>query len=186
MPRGSPCAGDRLRAAAAITIPSKRRRSAASSRSSRAPSRDGRPCPGRARRRGRPPPARVHVLLDQQHADPLALQPHDRAHHVLHDLRRQALARLVEQHQARGAEQRARDRHHLHLAAGEVLALALQQILERAEDLEALGERPGAEARALAARSSRLRATVSARNDAPVVGHPADAARGRSRASSRA
>ena len=70
----------------------------------------------------------VHVLLHQQHRDAFALEPRDRLHHVLHDLGRQALAGLVEQHQARRAEQRARDGHHLHLAAGKVLALAVHQV----------------------------------------------------------
>ena len=82
--------------------------------------------------------------------------------------------RLVEQHQAGRAEQRARDRDHLHLAAGQVLALAVHQVLERAEDLEALLLAPRAEARALA-RDGEVARHGERREDAPVVGHPADA-----------
>ena len=65
--------------------------------------------------------SRVHILFDQQYADPLGLQAHDRVQHILHNLRRQPLARLVHQHQAGAAEQCARDGHHLHLAAGKIL-----------------------------------------------------------------
>jgi hypothetical protein len=60
---------------------------------------------------------RVHVLLDQQYADPLGLHAHDRAQHVLHHLRCQPLARLVHQHQTGAADQRTRNGNHLHLAA---------------------------------------------------------------------
>jgi hypothetical protein len=51
-------------------------------------------------------------------------QAADRAHDVLHDLRSEALARLVEQHEAGTAGKRARYRHHLQFPAGHVLALA--------------------------------------------------------------
>ena len=60
------------------------------------------------------------------------------------------------------AEQRARDRDHLHLAAGQVLALALHQILERAERSRSTRSRvQRAKRGASCARSTRLRATVS-------------------------
>ena len=75
------------------------------------------------------------------------------------------------------ADERARDRDHLHLAAREVLALAVHQVLERAEDLEALALAPGAKP-GLLARDREVARDRERREDAPVVGHPAEAAPG--------
>ncbi len=119
----------------------------------------------------------LDVLLDDQHRDPLAAEPKDRAHHVLDDPRGEPLAGLVEQHQARRAEQGAGDRHHLHLAAGEVLRLAVHEVRQRAEDLAALGDAPGAEARRLP-RDREVALDGERRKDAPVVRDPADPAPG--------
>src|SRR5574338_548966 len=66
----------------------------------------------------------AEVLLDQQDGEPLLLEPRDRAADLLHDHRRKALGRLVEQQQARSRAQDAADREHLLLAAGKLGALA--------------------------------------------------------------
>ena len=77
------------------------------------------------------------VLLDQQHAHLLLLvdAAHD-AEDLLHDQRRQAERRLVEQHQARPQHQRAADRQHLLLAARQRAGLLLQALLEAREIVE--------------------------------------------------
>ena len=89
---------------------------------------------------------------------------------------REALARLVEEHQPGRAEEGAGDRDHLHLAAGEVLGLAMHEVVEGREDLASTPSAlHGAEARALLRRSTRLLRDRQRRAEAPVVRHPADA-----------
>src|SRR5687767_12716985 len=76
------------------------------------------------------------VLLDQQHADALALELADGAHHGVHDQRREPLRRLVEQQQVRAGQQGARDRQHLLLAARQFLAFAGKSFPELRKALE--------------------------------------------------
>ena len=59
------------------------------------------------------------VLLDQHDRESLLLEPPDRRHHLGHELRRQALRRLVHQEHARVRHQGPADGEHLLLAAGE-------------------------------------------------------------------
>ena len=94
--------------------------------------------------------------------------------HVAHDLRRKPLARLVEQHEAGRADQRARDRDHLHFAAGQVLAFALHQIFERREDLAAF---PSRSRRESACASSRCRDCARRSGSGRAAGRPAPSRR---------
>src|SRR5262244_3300113 len=58
------------------------------------------------------------ILLHQQYGEALLLQARDRAADLLHDHRREALGRLVEQQQPRPGAQDPADGEHLLLAAG--------------------------------------------------------------------
>src|SRR5262245_51990976 len=78
----------------------------------------------------------LRVLLDEEHADALALELPDRAHHHFHDERREALRRLVEQEQIGAGHEGARDGEHLLLAAREQPALATQPFPQPREALE--------------------------------------------------
>ena len=78
------------------------------------------------------------VLLDDERGDALLPQPADGRQHVVDDLRRQALARLVEQDQAR-AHRAARARSPPSASRRPTgFRLALHQIFERREDLAGL------------------------------------------------
>ena len=90
------------------------------------------------------------VLLDQDHRRPL-LRDHalNRGGQLLDDDRREALERLVEQQQRRVGHQRARDRQHLLLAAGQLVAHvgaplgeAREQAVDRLEVPAARGATP--------------------------------------------
>ena len=59
---------------------------------------------------------RLGVVLDNDHRGATA-QAHQRVHHLLHDCRRQALERFIQQDQPARHHQRTRDRQHLPLAA---------------------------------------------------------------------
>src|SRR5262249_2834702 len=87
---------------------------------------------------------RAHVLLDQQYRDALAARRGDDAEHFLHDQRRKTLARLVEQQDLRIEQQRAGDRQHLLLAAGELAALVRLALREAREELVDARDRPRA------------------------------------------
>ena len=113
------------------------------------------------------------VLLDDEARDALGLQAADGGEDVLHDLGRQALAGLVEQDEAGRPEERARDRHHLELAAGHHLAVARDEVGERGEDVLHLRVAPCAEAGAAGAQE-QVAAARQHRENAPVVRHPAD------------
>ena len=78
----------------------------------------------------------LDVLLDQHDREPFGLQLRDGPADLVHDLRREALGRLVHQQHARIAHQGAADRQHLLLAAGErarILRVPLLQPREQAE-----------------------------------------------------
>ena len=70
----------------------------------------------------------------------------DHAHQLLHDDRREALHRLVEQQQARIHHQRAGDREHLLLAAGQLVAVIRPPLLEARKDLVDALDGPAARA----------------------------------------
>ena len=84
----------------------------------------------------------AEVLLDQQHRD-LALGGERLQHRrdLLDDHRREALGRLVHHQQLRVEEQRARDREHLLLAAGE-LGAAVSSCSRRAAETSRRCARP--------------------------------------------
>src|SRR5262249_18350533 len=72
----------------------------------------------------------VYVRFRDQHGVPVGADRRDAVDDRRHDGRRQSLGRLVEQQQPRVERKRAGDRHHLALAAGELLAAALAVLLE--------------------------------------------------------
>ena len=74
------------------------------------------------------------VLLDQQDRRRGALQLAQRGDQVLHDRRRQALARLVDQQQPARLDHRAGDRQHLLLPARELAGRVEPELLQRREE----------------------------------------------------
>src|SRR3954471_3049991 len=81
------------------------------------------------------------ILLHQQDGEALLLQPRNGAADLLHDHRREALGRLVEQEKPRPRAQDAADGEHLLLAAGELGALAPQALAQVGKELENLLQR---------------------------------------------
>jgi len=65
------------------------------------------------------PQRKIRVLFDQQNGQPLATKRADHAGHVLHQRRRQAEGRLVQEQDAGFPDQRPRERQHLLLAAAQ-------------------------------------------------------------------
>ena len=113
------------------------------------------------------------VLLDEHDGDALAVDLADHLAELLDDARRQAQRGLVEQQHARAGHQRAADREHLLLAAGEQaggLAGALGENREQLVDPAA-----GALARRLVACRQASGAEVlrdrQAGEDPPALGH---------------
>src|SRR3546814_10189566 len=98
----------------------------------------------------------AHVLLDDQHGEPLLPDAPDEIEHLLDDHRRQPRGRLVQQQELRRGHQRPADRAHLLFAArhraGELfppLAHAREQLVDELEllsELRAGGARKGAHA----------------------------------------
>ena len=79
----------------------------------------------------------VGVLLDEQDGDAaLAVDAADDVEDLLHQLRRQAERRLVEQHQPRPRHQRAADRQHLLLAARQRAGALVGALLQHREVAE--------------------------------------------------
>ncbi len=134
----------------------------------------------------------MDVLLRQQHRQAFLLQVDDGRGHLLDDHRRDALGRLVEQHQQRVAHQRARHRQHLLLAAAHVRAEPVGHAAEVGKQLEQLRGRPRRRGPAV----GKLRAAAAADveifqhrqvgEDAPVLRHEAERRGGRSRTASAA
>src|SRR5215469_3831509 len=80
----------------------------------------------------------VKVLLDQQDREALLPKPADHPADLLHDYRREALGRLVQQQHGRAGAQHSADRQHLLLAArelGPLAAAAFPEIGENRVDL---------------------------------------------------
>ena len=86
----------------------------------------------------------LHVLLDDQHGQPLGADLADEIEHLLHHERREPGRRLVHQQHLRLRHQRAADRAHLLLAArhgaGRLRAAVLQPRKEAVDLVELLGE----------------------------------------------
>ena len=84
------------------------------------------------------------VLLDDQHGEAAGADALHQAEHLLHDHRRQAGGRFVEQQQPGLGHQRAADGAHLLLAArhgaGELVAAFLQAREELVDEVEPLDE----------------------------------------------
>jgi hypothetical protein len=92
------------------------------------------------------------VLLDQQHGDPAAVdmcEVPQRLDHLIDDHRREALGRLVHDQHVWVEEQRAADRQHLLLAAGQLRATVAPPLGEVREELVDPLDCPDALARAL-------------------------------------
>jgi hypothetical protein len=112
------------------------------------------------------------VLLDQEHrGGPRGRELAQRRAELPHDHRREALHRLVEQHHARVHHQRARDREHLLLAAGEAVAGARPPRGQCREHLVGPGD--GVWSRARDGREVLVH--VERRKHAALLRHPADA-----------
>ena len=82
----------------------------------------------------------AEILLDQQDGEAAALERADHLADALHDHRREALGRLVEQQQVGAGAQDAADRQHLLLAARQLGALAAPALLEVGKQLVDLAE----------------------------------------------
>src|SRR5688572_2685024 len=115
----------------------------------------------------------AEILLDQQDREALALQARDGAADLLHDHRREALGRLVEQQQARAGAQDARDGQHLLLAAGQLGALAAAPLEDIGEKLVDLLERQAA--RRDHRRQQQVLLDAQAREDAALLRTERDA-----------
>ena len=112
------------------------------------------------------------ILLDEQHADPLALELPDGAHDGFHHERRQALRRLVQEEQLRPREEGADDGEHLLLAPGEQPSLAIQHLAELRKALEHALQGP---ARARPASDLQVLPRGEVGEDAARLGHEGDA-----------
>ena len=87
------------------------------------------------------------MLLDDDGRQPLLAEQRAQCREqFLHDDRRQALGRLVEQQQARIGRERAADRQHLLLAAGQRAAGLLGALLRRGNSPKTRSMRPRARA----------------------------------------
>ena len=88
----------------------------------------------------------VEVLLDKENAYALSAQANDNCFKMLDHDRRKPLRRLVHEDELRVEHQRARDREHLPLAAGELAAAmpgALGKPREGLEDASQVPALPG-------------------------------------------
>ena len=121
----------------------------------------------------------AEVLLDQQDAQTVLLEPPEHLDQVLDDRRRQALRGLVHDQELRVGQQRASDRQHLLLAARELRATVLAALCETRKQVVDPVRRPAVAA--ASARSSagarRRRATgtaaaPAARSRCPSAGDP--------------
>ena len=85
------------------------------------------------------------MLLDEDHRH--AREVAQRLGQLLDDDRREPLERLIQQQEPRVGHQGARDGEHLLLAARELVALVRAPLGEAREELEHLGQIPGARLR---------------------------------------
>ena len=116
----------------------------------------------------------AEVLLDQQDREPFLLELLERLDQVLDDRRREPLGRLVHDQERRVREQRARDREHLLLAAGELRAAVSLALAEAREELVRALDRPALRAAARAEHAEML-VDRERREEAPSLRHVADA-----------
>ena len=110
--------------------------------------------------------------IDTPRLRDLLEQPRDQ----LDDLRRQALGRLVDHHQVGIAHQRAAQRQHLLLAAGQHAGRRVGALAQHREQLEHVVEAPAALLVRAFMPSSRFWRTVSVGKDVAVLRHVAEAA----------
>ena len=80
----------------------------------------------------------MQILLRHDDADAFLFHGHDRLDHLLDDLRRQSLRRLVQQHQRRIAHQGARNRQHLLFAATHAASRTIAHFAEIGKQFEQL------------------------------------------------
>ena len=114
------------------------------------------------------------VLLDDEDGDlALLAEPHQHVLDLGDDDRREALGRLVHDQEARIGQQRARDRQHLLLAAGELAAAVGLALGEPRESLVDALDRPGAAP--LPATRRRCSSTRQRAPQPPALRHVADA-----------
>ena len=112
------------------------------------------------------------VLLDEEDRQAFGVDLAQLAKDVLHDDRRQPHRRLVEQQQAGPCEQRATDREHLLLAAGEVAGQPVDALGEPRKEREhtlQIARDPGAVAAPIGAELEVL-AHRERRQDRPALG----------------
>src|SRR5207237_304190 len=76
------------------------------------------------------------VLLDEEDRETAVAQPHQRVADLRNELWRKAFRRLVEEKDRRVAHERARDREHLLLAAGELIRERPHAAPQRREELD--------------------------------------------------
>src|SRR5229473_574070 len=111
------------------------------------------------------------VLLDQDEGGALLRRhPPDRPGELLDDDRRQALERLVKQQQRRVGHERARERQHLLLAAGEMAAAARAPLAQPREQIVDGREMPPPGPR----RDREILLDAQRRKDFALLRHPAE------------
>ena len=98
-----------------------------------------------------------HALVDQQRRDAAVADQADGVPDLVADERREAFGRLVEDQHARVGQQRARDREHLLLAAGELVAAIAQPLAEPRKQLEHARDGPRVRCRRSPGRSAIAR-----------------------------
>ncbi len=119
---------------------------------------------------------RLHdVLLDEDDAGAAGLDARQRLVDVADHDRREAEADLVAQQQARVRHQRAADRGHLLLAAGERGAGLMPPLLEHREQREDRLDRPGPGHGAAVGADQQVLLDGQRRKQPPALGHQRDA-----------
>ena len=130
------------------------------------------------------PITRRAVVLDRGQVDDdrreafVPHQPLDRSQQLVDDDRRQAFERLVEKEQLRVEDERARDREHLLLAAGELVAEVGLALVEAREHLVGALRRPRPGPR----HRGQVLVDAERLEDVALLRHPADAGGGALRA----
>ena len=118
----------------------------------------------------------AEVLLDEEDREPLCLEELERLDEPLDDRRRKALRGLVHDEDPRVRDERATDREHLLLAAGELRSAVALPLGEAREQLVDALARPLAAVRlAPAARDAQVLVDRERREEAAALGHVPDA-----------
>ncbi len=120
-------------------------------------------------------PRKDDILFDQDHGDAvLPVQLHDHVLDLLDDVGLNAFSRLVQQEDLRLRQQRPRDGELLLLAAGQIAAMAMQEILKDRKQVDDPVFQPLRGTRREGAKLQVL-AHREARQDAPALRHIGDA-----------